>query len=382
MYPLHPLFAISIFLIAFSTGYVIQRIAKPVETTARYQSIDGLRGFLALSVFIHHASIWHHYLATKGIWIAPESNLYNQLGQTGVTLFFMITSFLFVSKLLNTNEGEFDWHYFFRSRLVRLAPMYYFSVILIILICMTITQWTLNVSFSEFFSSVFSWVIFTVNKQDLINNFQNTNFVNAGVVWSLPCEWLFYFTLPIIGLFVLRKKPSAFFILISVVFVVNFFNQHWLTSDVVYSFVGGAIAPVLNKYSKFFKRWSTSLPASIIVLVCFFSIGLFFTTNDIVCKLIIIVLFTLVAGGNTVFGLLKSSTLKLLGDISYSTYLLHGIILFVVFCFLIGLDTVVAYSPLKYCMVVFAITPLVVVISYLGFRLIEKPFMNRFNKRK
>ena len=41
----------------------------------RFISIDGLRGYLALGVFIHHAAVWYFYLK-KGVWEPPPSNFY------------------------------------------------------------------------------------------------------------------------------------------------------------------------------------------------------------------------------------------------------------------------------------------------------------------
>ena len=62
MHPLNPIFAIIIYGIAFITAHLISIKYKIINTNVRYESIDGLRGFLALGVFIHHAAIWHQFL--------------------------------------------------------------------------------------------------------------------------------------------------------------------------------------------------------------------------------------------------------------------------------------------------------------------------------
>src|ERR1035437_3929118 len=130
MNPLNPFFAVIIYLTAFLTAYIIKINYKITPLKGRYETIDGMRGFLALGVFIHHAAIWHQYLQT-GWWDNPKSNLYAHFGQTSVQLFFMITSFLFISKLLNTNKKAFNWNNFFLSRIFRLVPLYFFSIALI-----------------------------------------------------------------------------------------------------------------------------------------------------------------------------------------------------------------------------------------------------------
>ena len=93
-----PFFALSVLVIALATAYLIKFIYKQDSSRGRYQTIDGLRGFLALSVFIHHSSVWYNYIV-NGVWEIPSSNLFAHLGSTSVSFFFMITSFLFVSKL-------------------------------------------------------------------------------------------------------------------------------------------------------------------------------------------------------------------------------------------------------------------------------------------
>lgn len=54
--------------------------------TNRASTIDGLRGFLALAVFFHHATIYHRFL-TDGVWAVPPSAFYTELGQAAVVVF-------------------------------------------------------------------------------------------------------------------------------------------------------------------------------------------------------------------------------------------------------------------------------------------------------
>src|SRR5690606_3807599 len=75
-------------------------------------------------------------------------------------------------------------------------------------------------------------------------------------------------------------------------------------------------------------------------------------------------------------GILKSSTLKLLGEISYSTYLMHGIIIFITLYFYYDLEEARKMSPAEFCSVMIVVTPLVVCVSFLSYQLIEKPCMN------
>ena len=155
MFPLSPFFCVIVFAIAFATAYILLKIYPTNTISTRYETIDGLRGFLAIGVYIHHTVIWHQYL-NKGVWDVPKSNLYTLLGQGSVSLFFMITSFLFVSKIINATNGVFNLKQFFISRLYRLTPLYLFTIILLVIIVMSITNWQLNVPWLTFLNSIIS----------------------------------------------------------------------------------------------------------------------------------------------------------------------------------------------------------------------------------
>lgn len=376
---LNPFFALFIYLVAFITAYLINLKYKLKSVDNRYETIDGLRGFLALGVFIHHVSIWRAYCLYP-VWEAPKSNLYNHFGQTSVAFFFMITSFLFVSKLLNNGDKEFNWKNFFISRFFRLVPMYFFSVLLIIVFVFILSNWQLKTSLYELFESIGKWLTFTILKSP-INDSEYTFIIGAGVVWSLPYEWLFYFSLPLIGLLLLKRKPSILAVLISIAFIVLFLIYHDTKITHIYSFIGGAIAPFLIKYTSI-KSKINDLFGSIVIVICLALVILLFkNANLVLCQLLISFIFMLIVCGCSLFGVFKNSTIQFLGEICYSTYLLHGIILFSAIYFCFGMQNVKLFSDLEYNLLIFTITPIIVIISFLGFKYIEKPFMD-YSKKK
>ena len=378
MNPLNPIFAIVVYFIAFATAYLLNLKYRITNDNTRYETIDGIRGFLAIGVFIHHSSIWFQYLQIKS-WEAPKSNLYNQLGQTSVSFFFMITAFLFITKLLNSNNQKIDWNTLFISRFFRLVPMYLVSILSLVIIVFVLSNWKLNVSLIMFIKELLSWGTFTIVDAPNINGSSFTSIINAGVVWSLPFEWLFYFSLPIISILILKKRTSKMYIIISLLFILIFHKIHGLDKHHLLSFFGGAITPFLIKYNSKKINYN-SIIFSTIILLCLALILFFSTSNDYVCKFLIIVVFNLIAFGNNVFGILKNSTLKFLGEISYSTYLIHGIIIFIVMYFYYNLEEAKNLSPTEFCITIFIITPIVVFTSFLSYKNIEKPCMNYSKK--
>lgn len=375
MHPLHPIFPILIFLIAFATAYLIRKRYHITYATGRYESIDGMRGFLALSVFVCHSSVWHRYLQT-GLWEQPKSTVFTHYGQTSVVLFFMITSFLFVSKLLHAREKGFSFRDFLVSRIYRIAPMYYVSILLLVVCVFFASHWRLHTGFGTFAKSILNWSLFTINAAPGINNLPFTSRINAGVVWSLAYEWLFYMSLPLISLFVLKLKPKTSYLVLSTLFIVVFALVHRINLYHIYPFIGGSAAAILLHHAPLTKKINNKV-ASIVILFCLVCIVQFRSAHNLACLFFIAVLFTLIAFGTTLFGLLRNPTLKFLGDICYSTYLLHGILLFMAFYFVIGIGNSRALSPLQYCLVIFCLTPLIVIASYIGFRYVEKPFIEK-----
>lgn len=380
MSPLNPIFAFIVYFISYATTYIFNTKHLKRNDSLSFDTIDGLRGFLAIGVFIHHSYIWYQYLQTNS-WKAPDSNLYNQLGETSVSLFFMITAFLFSTKLLNTNVGKIDWYTIFISRFFRLAPMYFVSISILILIIFTISNWVLNVSITKFLIELFCWATFTIIYRPDINNFIHTNLINAGVVWSLSYEWLFYASLPILSILLLKKKTSTIYVTLSVLFVFIYFIVHNINYNHLLSFFGGIITSLIIKHNSKRINFNSKIN-SIIILLCLFIMLLFRSPDNYICKILLTIIFILIALGNDFFGILKSSRLKLLGDISYSIYLIHGIIIFIIMFFYFNLDKAKQLSSTNFCITIFIITPIIVITSYLTHKYIEMPFINYSKKIK
>lgn len=371
---INPVFAFIAFGIAFVTSQAINSKYKLKICPSRNLSIDGLRGFLAVGVFINHSSVWYRYLHT-GDWVHAASNFYNQLGSACVALFFMITSYLFVNKLLNT-KGNYQWSSFYISRIFRLGPAYYFSFFLILTVIFIIDK-QLNVGITRFILSLGHWLLFTTFNNPFINENGFTKIINAGVLWSLHYEWLFYFSLPFISIPLLRKLPPLKILLVSSLFLIVFLKYRTIDYNHIFSFMGGAIAPFIVKYN----QWHfDNKVVSVIVILCFWGIPFFHTSDNPFSKIILIIAFNLIALGNTIFGILKKSFLILLGEFCYSTYLLHGIFLFITFHLIIGRNIAIQFSEIQYWLCIFIIIPFVIFFSFLSFIYFENSGMKLSRK--
>ena len=50
--------------------------SPPIPTDNRIETLDGLRGFLALSVFFHHAAVYQQYLRYHVWCLPPQVGIY------------------------------------------------------------------------------------------------------------------------------------------------------------------------------------------------------------------------------------------------------------------------------------------------------------------
>ena len=92
--------------------------------------------------------------------------------------------------------------------------------------------------------------------------------------------------------------------------------------------------------------------------------------------------FCLIAGGNTLFGTLVHPVSRTLGEMAYSIYLLHGILLFVVFTFVVGREPAQGMSTETHWFLIVVTTPLLITGSYLTYRWIEHPAMQQTEPRR
>ena len=233
--------AAGVVMVALATAMFLPRATlHEASSTPRYPSLDGLRGYLALAVFVSHSSIWYFYLRS-GTWDVPPSNVYTQLGQGSVTLFFMITGFLFWSKLLDGRQHPIDWSRLYLSRALRLGPLYLVAVACVLLMSFGRAGFQLREAPAVVAEQTAQWLLFTIPGISPVNGFTETVPL-AGAVWSLPYEWLFYASLPLAA-FCLRTSPPVPWVIVSVAAVmILVLVMPQVRFPMFYAFAGGIAA--------------------------------------------------------------------------------------------------------------------------------------------
>lgn len=380
----HPAWLIGPWLLAWLTIVVLGRLGRlgrlgsSVEPTqpGRNASIDGLRGHLALAVFLHHGVIWHAYLRT-GRWEAPSSNLFNQLGQASVALFFMITAYLFVGKLLTARDKPIDWTRLYVSRVLRLTPLYLIAVLGVLAMCGALTDWTLRTSLAELARALLHWLFFTIGGAPDINGIEKTNLMTSGVTWSLPLEWMFYLLLPALALLI-RRDTRWWVATASFLAAWAIWSQHkdpWMLR----AFAIGGLSAWLSQKA-FVMRLARDRIGSVCVAVALAAALL--ATHQVRewrPMLALAIAFTLIAAGNTLFGVLVSRASRSLGDLAYGVYLLHGLMLFGSVQFVIGPEQAATLTAAQHWGWLMALTPLLIALAWLAFHRVEQPCMGMTN---
>lgn len=363
--------------IALLTASWIGRMQPPVVTSGRFSALDGLRGYLAFFVFLHHTTVWHGYVRT-GAWEPPPSHIYTHFGQSSVALFFMITGLLFWSKLLDARQRPLDWLRLYVSRVLRLTPLYLFAMTLIAALVIALSGGRLHTPIADIVMSAIRWLTFTIAGAPDINGVHNTFTMIAMVTWSLKYEWLFYLALPLFALLLSVRVPKRYVIMSVLTAAACLVVQPKLIH--LGTFLGGVLTAYAVRSPKLCATLSGRAGSALAWVCIAAAVYSFGSAEHPVAIALLTAAFVIIACGNTLGGVLTTRSSRVLGEISYGIYLLHGFVLFTAFELMLGRAAAANLSPLIHWGVAALCTPMVVVISYATFRMIETPAMAATNR--
>lgn len=335
--------------------------------------ITGMRAFAVLMVVLIHAGGGgFRDLGAIGNNIAD-------FGRTGVYVFFVISGFS-VTASYSSSAGYLDY---INKRLWRIAPLYYFWLIMAVALGVTSTAWQKEFDLNDI--SLYNWLlhIFFLGFLD----YKLTNSI-IGVEWSISIEVFWYFLIPVIIYYTRTNWRLALIIFISF-FVYKIAQKHpgllpvnpekaalamhWSPIPYFFSFVLGVAAYKIRSKifaSKFLADavFSTSL---LLLIIHFYAPNLTnrFLSGELVLTSILTALIIIFGTEKSmVFKLLFCNKIsQLLGVLSYGIYLNHVPIMGI----LISLDVYGIEHPVARFAMVAGLSIFVSMISYL---IIEKKF--------
>ncbi len=171
----------------------------------RIKALDGLRAFAIIFVLFSH-SAWKFDSQINISFGGAEFHNFIYNGWVGVDLFFVLSGFLITAQLLKSPLTFDNIRKFFSKRYFRIAPAYYISVFLTLLLLQILPAISEGEAISDLFiewiSPLFSHMVFM---HDYIGRDPSIN----GLFWSIPVEIKFYFLLPLLIYLLLKIRGNA-----------------------------------------------------------------------------------------------------------------------------------------------------------------------------
>lgn len=311
----------------------------------RIEELDGLRGIAAVIVVL-----FHYFKRYDQIYGHQNLNTnWTAYGYNGVHLFFIISGFVIFWSLNNTKK-PLD---FIVSRFARLYPIYWAALILTFLFITTFGLPGREVSSSSFFANFL-----------MFHEYFNIPNVD-GAYWTLKVELTFYLWIFIIFILNLLKQIDFFILFLLIIGIVLNFNIIE-TPEIIKELLFIKWLPFFSIgiclykiYIKEFKKITIfNLLLAIINTIFIFS----FKSFLFYCFFTILVHCAV----NQNLRFLSNSILKFFGSISYSLYLLHQNIGYVI------IRKGYEYNLNSKATMILTIL-IIIFISYLSTLYIEKP---------
>ncbi len=180
---------------------------EPSETkTHRIGSINTLRFIAAMFVLFYHITFVFYYAKTTHIDMPFFRGLF-QYGYLGVELFFIISGFVISMSAENRNA-----YGFFKSRLGRLYPIFWVSVIIT----------SLFILFGgNIINANITWTRFIAN-MTMIPQIMSQTYIDPSY-WTLVVEIKFYFFILLLLLFKQFKRIESLSIGVSILITIGIF---------------------------------------------------------------------------------------------------------------------------------------------------------------
>lgn len=325
------------------------------------KEINGLRFFLSIGVAYHHFIFSYNYSTGKG-WSIANYDIITFLGKFSVGIFFIISGYLFYNSVTSKTE----WKSFFIKRFLRIVSMCTLSSIICLIIAVH-KGWD-NFSIGHEFYNILYWLDGGLtNYRPDVSSFVNAGLINAGVTWTLVWEWMFYFSLPLLSLFIKDGNRLTFVIALIAIsyYILPKYDYNAATYAALFS--SGFLAKEL-KTQWHNKIILNALPLALLTGM-FLSGNLSFTLPMIPFMFIF---FIISINKNSLFGILRSKGIVTLGEASYSIYLLHGI-----GWFIMNNTINTSNTNITIYLIISSVTLLItMIVSSLTYTFIEIPFMN------
>jgi peptidoglycan/LPS O-acetylase OafA/YrhL len=315
-----------------------------MKKPARFTKLDGLRGLLSLIVCLNHSFMVVVIPSVANVW-QQNPLIFNGLqskiqqllmfignGGAAVTLFFLLSGLVLGQSLSRTRMNFMGLLGFLVKRIIRLYPVYLLILFLTAIYMVTVFSYQTF----PFSSSWFNWWMnFQMTLKEFVLNFFFIHAYVGGVTWTLRVILIVSFIFPI---FYLINKKSSWWVDIFISLLLVYLSFTLLNIPgfrdlrYLYMFYLGLMIP---KFQKLFSLIPNGLALCISPLALIALLGYRYLTNEysggVVESIISFFIIGLAAYGNkvSILNFLDGKVLKFFGKISYSLYLIHFSVLYV-----------------------------------------------------
>ena len=291
----------------------------------RFPELDSLRGLAAVLVVLHHFKLmFYRHALTKG-WLSLVAYPFTA-GHEAVTLFFVLSGFVLSLPYLRNKEQPY--RVFMGRRVLRIYGPYLAALLLSVLGC---AVWHTNAGVGTWSNPVTAASL--IQPIAFIGNYDFFRYNTA--FWSLVYEMRISLIFPVLALITMRIS-ARWALLLVVSCTYNVRTVPILTLECVGIFIGGILLAeniaTLDATYRGLAKWQR-----VVCAVASFSLyneGHFLTRTPLwhlgylpvsigAAGLIVMAL-----SSNTVSRWLQHPLPAFLGKISYSTYLVHGTVLY------------------------------------------------------
>jgi exopolysaccharide production protein ExoZ len=333
--------------------------------------------------------VYHHYMQRyyDFQYSTEVGHFFSQVGHFGVDIFFVISGFIMYHTL---KRGAYTPKEFLLRRLLRIVPVYWFMTLVFVVVIAI---------FESAPGSPYRWNISSMALSLLFIPHQNPSglgqFPLLTVGWTLNYEIFFYLWL---SLMLLRRRAWFLAATMSMLVLPLIWNPDWpyasiLSSNLLYEFVFGMIVGYLYLREDALAQWKSLTIGLVFLLVGIFlywsnahgrpifnlaNIAFFWRLGNLTPHLsAVMFVCAALAFERPISAFRALRVLRHLGDMSYSTYLVHPVCLSILAFFFAR-----PVSVGQELLLLAAYTAMTLGLSHLSFRWIETgppmDFLKRF----
>ena len=365
-------------------------------------NLTPLRAIAAMAVVVFHLN------EISIVFVTQQQSMLLRKCYLMVDLFFIMSGFIMLHVYGESFSKAVNWKSFskfIKARFARLYPLHFFMLLVLVILFFP------SSNDNPVIARIDSFIAIPTNLL-LLQSFGLHNIFTWNVPsWSISAEWWAYMVFPFLAMSLAKNKRMAI-ILITLLAIIIYFSILYLVPrtnpftpevpyldhdlDVTFDFgflrgLAGFMMGMITYIAYQNKKINQIFAKDIVALGCIIVllIAMHFGLNDsIYILLFMLLVLCFSANESYVAKICKLKPLQYLGDISYSIYMVHFLLLFTIGDFMINKMVLLSLVPENHrvpfftgIMISILFLLIVIFVSSITYFLIEKPCRKWLNKK-